>query len=154
VEIAVKAGGGTDSVSGRPNALGLGLGVRAGASFSRFYGGLSFMDYLGSSQDIPVTGGGTTRYSLNSILIGFEAGYEIRVSLITLRPQVGVGSYTLVQTESESNNASSFYFEPAVTGLLTFGRWIVGADASVIFLPWLSSSQPAFTAHAQLGFKF
>jgi hypothetical protein len=91
---------------------------------------------------------------LNSILIGFEAGYEIRVSRITLRPQVGVGSYTLIETESESNNASSLYFEPGVTGLLTFGRWIIGADAGVLFLPWLSSSQPAFTAHAQLGFKF
>jgi hypothetical protein len=32
--------------------------------------------------------------------------------------------------------------------------WIVGADASVLFLPGLSGSQPAFTAHGQVGIKF
>jgi hypothetical protein len=154
IEIAAKAGGGTNPVSGGPNALGIGVGLRGGASFSGFYGGVSFMDYLGSSQDVPVTGGGTTRYSLNSILIGVEGGYEIHVSVVTLRPQVGVGSYTLIQSESESNSSSSLYFEPGVTALLTFGRWIMGADASVLFLPWLSDSQPAFTAHGQVGFKF
>jgi hypothetical protein len=154
VEIAARVGGGTTPVSGGPNALGFGLGVRGGASFSGFYGGVSFMDYLGSGQELPLPGGGTTHYSSSSILIGFEGGYEIPVSFVTLRPQVGIGSYTLNQTESESNSSSSVYFEPGVTALLTFGRWILGADANVLFLPWLSGSEPAFTAHGQLGFKF
>ena|GEM_PF-1288820 len=154
IEIAAKAGGGTNPVSGGPNALGIGVGLRGGASFSGFYGGLSFMDYLGSSQEVPAAGGGSTRYAVSSILVGIEGGYEIHVSLFTLRPQVGVGSYTLNQTESDSNNSGSLYLEPGVTGLLTFGRWIVGVDASVLFLPWLSGAQPAFTAHGQVGFKF
>jgi hypothetical protein len=152
IEIAAKAGGGTNSVSGGPNALGLGLGLRGGVLFSRFYGGLSFMDYLGSGQNLPTTEG--TRYSLSSILIGFEGGYDIPVSFLTLRPQIGVGSYRLTQTESVSNSSGSLYFEPGVTGLLTLGRWLLGADANVLFLPWLSGSQPAFTAHGQLGFQF
>jgi hypothetical protein len=154
IEIAARVGGGTTPVSGGPNALGFGLGVRGGATLYGFYGGLSFMDYLGSGQDLPATGGGTTRYSSSSILIGFEGGYEIPISIVTLRPELGVGSYILTQTESVSNSSGSVYFEPGVTGLLTLGRWIVGADANVLFLPWLAGSQPAFTAHGQLGFRF
>ena len=154
VEIAIKAGGATSPASGAPNALGFGLGVRGGVSFYGFYGGLSFMDYLGSGQDLPMPGAGTTHFSSSSVLIGFEGGYEIPISFFTLRPQVGIGSYTLIQTESESNSSGSLYLEPGVTGLLTFGRCLIGADANVLFLPSLSGSQPAFTAHGQIGFEF
>ena len=154
VEIAAKVGGATSPASGAPNALGFGLGVRGGVSFYGFYGGVSFMDYLGSGQDVPMPGVGTTHFSSSSILIGFEGGYEIPISFFTLRPQLGIGSYTLIQTESDSNSSGSVYFEPGVTGLFTLGRWLIGADANVLFLPWLSGSQPAFTAHGQLGFMF
>src|SRR5271166_2682197 len=60
VEVAARVGGGTNPVNVPPssahggppqvNALGFGLGARAGASFSGLYGGLSFMYYLGERQ--------------------------------------------------------------------------------------------------------
>jgi len=168
VEVAAKVGGGTNPLGDvtylnppakQPNPLRFGLGARAGVSLLGFYGGLSFMDYLGTSQ---VNQGVTD--SLKSVLYGVEAGYNIRVSILTLRPQLGIGNYA--QSESLSGtptgqpstptahySASSLYLEPGVTGLLSFGLWIVGADANVLFLPGLSGSQPAFTAHGQIGIK-
>jgi hypothetical protein len=169
VEVAAKVGGGTNPVnvgsesqppgaapSNPPNPLGFGLGGRAGASFMGFYGGLSFMFYLGESQ----VNQGVTE-SLKSILYGGEAGYNIRVSILTLRPQLGIGNFTRSQNWSGgtmlppgSTSTSSLYLEPGLTGLLAFGMWIVGADANVLFLTGLSGAWPAFTAHGQVGIKF
>jgi hypothetical protein len=159
VEIAAKVGGGTNPLSEvtylnppakQPNPLGFGLGARAGVSILGFYGGLSFMDYLGTSQ----VGQGVTE-SLKSVLYGVEVGYNIGVPLLTLRPQLGIGKYTQSESLSgTSDSTSNLYLEPGVTGLLSFGMWIVGADANVLFLPGLSGSQPAFTAHGQVGIKF
>jgi hypothetical protein len=156
VEVAAKVGGGTNPISvpsngmgpGAPqlNALGFGLGARAGASFSGFYGGLSFMDYLGSH--------GNDGQSMKTVLYGVEAGYNFGVPLFTLRPQLGVGNYTV--TQSESYSTSSLYFEPGLTALVSFGLLIVGADLNLLYL-WPSggwTSQPAFTAHGQVGVKF
>jgi len=163
VEIAAKVGGGTNPIlvgsngMGPPgpqlNALGFGLGARAGASFYGFYGGLSFMDYLGSHGN-----GGD---SMKTLLYGVEAGYSFGVPLFTLRPQLGVGNYTVTQSESfvspaESFSSSSLYLEPGLTALASFGVWMVGADVNVLYL-WPSggwNSQPAFTAHGQVGVKF
>ena len=129
-----------------------------------FYGGLSFMDYLGESQ---VNQG--VKESLKSVLYGVEAGYNIGLSILTLRPQLGVGNYTRSESLSGSNTSinlgappsspppnsstSSLYLEPGVTGLLSLGMWIVGADANVLVLT-LSGAWPAFTAHGQVGIKF
>lgn len=181
VEVAAKVGGGTNPVnngvdtSGFPssgphvwsnpvvNPLGFGLGARAGASLHGFYGGLSFMYYLGESAAV------VGLYSrAKSVLYGVEVGYNIGLSYFTLRPQLGAGNYTLLQSGIDPQYAQDvgpgttnyFYLEPGVTGLLSFGLWIVGADANVLFLPgWNGSrpgsgSEPAFTAHGQLGFKF
>jgi hypothetical protein len=168
VEVAAKVGGGTNPEGGAPallapNALGFGLGARAGVSVLGFYGGVSFMDYLGTQA---TDSGGLTESS-KSVLYGVEVGYNIGVPLLTLRPQLGVGNYTasggysgtipLVPGTPGGYPAhfsnSNLYLEPGVTGLLSFGLWIVGADANVLFLPGLSGSQPAFTAHGQIGIK-
>jgi hypothetical protein len=163
VEVAAKVGGGTNpekNVAGfPPNALGLGLGARAGASLLGFYGGLSFMYYLGASQDGPAGMGISPNHeSLKSVLYGVEVGYNISVPLLTLRPQLGIGNYTLSASDTVPaggpTNTSKLYLEPGVTGVLSFGMWIVGADANVLLLPGLSGSQPAFTAHGQVGIKF
>jgi hypothetical protein len=162
IEIAAKVGGGTNPIlvgsnamgpaAPQLNALGFGLGARAGASFYGFYGGLSFMDYLGSHDN--------AGDSMKTVLYGVEAGYNFGVPLFTLRPQLGVGNYTVTQSGSlsppESFSSSSVYFEPGLTALVSFGLWIVGADVNVLYL-WPSggwTTQPAFTAHGQVGVKF
>lgn len=168
VEIAAKVGGGTSPgivlpssgpAFAGPNALGLGLGGRAGVSFMGFYGGVSFMDYLGASQG---------NESLKTILYGVEAGYNIGISILTLRPQLGVGNYRLTESSpgglttfsgqvvSDSYSSNSLYLEPGVTALLSFGLWIVGADGNVLFLVPTGgdNSHPAFTAHGQVGIRF
>jgi hypothetical protein len=164
IEIAAKVGGGTNPEKNvadlPPNALGLGLGGRAGVSLFGLYGGVSFMDYLGTKGQVY---GGTE--SLKSILYGVEVGYNIGVPLLTLRPQLGVGNYTVSASYSggvaglaaappPNSGASNLYLEPGVTGLFSFGMLIVGADANVLFLPGMHGSQPAFTAHGQIGIKF
>jgi hypothetical protein len=125
-------------------ALGLGFGARAGVSFLGFYGG-SFMDYLEASvsEDTPMPAGA-------------EAGYNIGVPFVTLRPQLGVGNYTLTasSTGTASSNTNNIYLEPGVTGLLSFGLWLVGVDANILLLPGLSGSQAAFTADGQVGVTF
>jgi hypothetical protein len=176
VEVAAKFGGGTNPLSGGqnafgvggPNALDFGAGIRLGASLKGFYGGLAAMYYGGSSQDVLTAENGLFPYSsheaVTSVLYGIEAGYDVRVAVVTLRPQLGVGNCTLSESGfleqnglpsvSSSKITSSVYLEPGVTGLLSFGPVIVGADANVLFLPRLSGSQPAFTAHGQVGVKF
>jgi hypothetical protein len=141
-----------------PNPLGLGLGGRAGASFSGFYAGASVMYYFGGSQT--VAGAGAGRESEKTLLYGLEGGYDIRVSILTLRPQIGIGNYTLSQSwtlaasnVTVSSNQNNLYVEPGVTALLSFGKLIVGADANVLFgLP--GSAGAAFTADGQVGVRF
>ena len=159
VEVAAKVGGGSRTTSGAPDALGFGFGARAGVSLFGFYGGLSFMDYLGasvSSYGPGPEGAEPGKYSLRSVLYGVEAGYNIGVPFVTLRPQLGVGNYTLTASSTglPSFSKSNLYLEPGVTGLLSFGLWLVGADANVLLLPGLSGSQAAFTGHGQVGIKF
>lgn len=158
IEVAAKVGGGSRTTSGSPDALGFGFGARAGVSFFGFYGGLSFMDYLGASTPTAVFAAGAQpgKYSLKSVLYGVEAGYNIGVPFVTLRPQLGVGNYTLTasSTGTASSSTNNIYLEPGVTGLLSFGLWLVGADANILLLPGLSGSQAAFTGHGQVGVTF
>jgi hypothetical protein len=169
VEVAARVGGGTDPVSlsnngpgptmaSQPNAAGFGLGARAGVSIDWFYAGLSFMDYLGTKS--------SDGSSLKSVLYGVEAGYNIRAELFTLRPQLGIGGYAVTQSSGvteistgasgPSYTAGSVYLEPGVTALDSFGLLLIGADVNVLLL-WPSNgfmTQPAFTAHGQVGVKF
>jgi hypothetical protein len=163
VDVAAKVGGGTSPIAGLPNPLGFGVGARAGASLAGFYAGISFMYYVGESEGVSTDGGGPgptpEKYFLKSILYGIEVGYDLALALITLRPQLGVGSFTLIPSDSndifgQPNSTVYVYLEPGVTGLLSFGQWIVGADANALFLPGWSSAHPAFTAHGQVGIKF
>jgi hypothetical protein len=161
LEIAAELGGGTGTVSGAPNPLGLGLGGRAGVDIFGFYGGLAAMYYFGTGQD---------NYTLNSVgavghvhtsssLIGLEGGWNINLSILTIRPLLGLGYYNRGLDFSSSANghtsadSHSVYLQPGVTGLLTFGMWIVGADVSLLWVPAIDNSQVAVVAHGQFGIK-
>jgi hypothetical protein len=110
------------------------------------------MYYLGGSQgDV----------SSHSLMYGLEAGYDWKLTILTIRPQVGVGNFTGTTTVNGSGGSSSnLYVEPGVTALVSFGTLFVGADANLLVLP--STKQPdgttgtdtAFTIHGQVGVRF
>jgi hypothetical protein len=173
LEIGGRIGGATSPLTVGPNPLGLGFGARAGIDLFGFYGGASFMYYLGGSQDIP---GGTQ--SATSTLYGVEVGYNIGIPLISLRPQVGIGNYELDGSGSGqflgvsfsgSQSFNALYIEPGIVGTLSLGLWYVGADINLLWLPSADTSQYkiytpnglsgvdtqlATTIHGQLGVKF
>jgi hypothetical protein len=165
LEIAAQVGGGTSTVgSGAPNALGLGVGGRVGISAFGFYGGLAAMRYFGDGQDIPDASGGPPVHTYaSSTLVGLEGGYNLGLSILTLRPQLGIGYYNagfsysnppgLGEPGSSSGSTSSIYAEPGITGLVSFGLWFVGADADLLWVPAVDNAQVAVVLHAQLGIK-
>jgi hypothetical protein len=59
-------------------------------------------------------------------------GYGFKISIVTIRPQIGVGSALLLGTLPST---SALYLEPGVTGLVSFGHLFVGIDANVAIFP-------------------
>ncbi len=159
LEVGARIGGGTNPFGdSNPNPLGFGVGARGGVSLMGFYGGLSFMYYLGSSGDFP-----TGSLSEKALLYGVEAGYgSTFLSALTLRWTLGVGNFQVNTSGAISGSAGNLYLEPGATLLISLGTIFVGADANVLVLPGIpdpsgtggSSWQAAFTAHGQGGIKF
>jgi len=148
LEIAAKGGYGTNPIGGGLNPLGVGLGGRAGVAFFGFYGGAALLYYFGGSQ---------SGVSDHSLMYGLEAGYNWKITILTIRPQIGVGNYTLNVGNAQGSN---LYLEPGVTGLVSLGTFFVGADANLLVLPSFQTpggsqgTDTAFTVHGQIGVKF
>jgi hypothetical protein len=148
LEIAAKGGYGTNPVGGNLNPLGVGLGGRAGVGFFGVYAGLNALYYLGGSD---------SGVSAHSVMYGLEAGYNWKITILTIRPQLGIGNFTL---SSGGSSNSNIYLEPGVTGLISFGTIFVGADANLLVLPGIQQSDgnkgtdTAFTIHGQVGVRF
>ena|ERR1019366_8218704 len=172
VEVGAKVGVATNPFSSQngvtpPNPLGFGVGARGGVDIMGFYGGVSFMYYLGSSQDESV-GGETISAKEHTVMYGLELGYGVTLlDILTIRPQIGFGNATFSGSASVSGpsvpginvsgdvaNNSNLYLEPGVTGLIGLGLWYVGADANVLFFPGLDNSKAAVSIHGQIGVKF
>jgi hypothetical protein len=166
LELAVSPlGGGTSTVgSGTVNPLGYGIGARAGIDVFGLYAGVAAMYYFGDGGDVPDPSGDVIHTYGSSTLVGLEGGYNLGISILTLRPQLGVGYYNAGFTFTDTNpglgvpgksstSTSSIYLEPDITGLLSFGMWFVGADVGVLWVPAVDDSQAAVTAHAQVGIK-
>jgi hypothetical protein len=164
IELGARAGGATNPFGGNPqpaNPLGFGLGARGGVALFGIYGGLSVMYYFGSSQSATL---GTTSVSTsyNSLLYGGELGYNIKLAIVTIRPVLGIGNYTLNASLSPGGSSSinNLYLEPGLTGLISLGTWFVGADANALILPNMkqpdqsTSTNAAFTIHGQVGVRF
>ncbi len=167
LEIGAKAGVGTNPISSNngqsaPNPLGFGLGARGGVSFLGFYGGVSLMYYIGSSQNESVPGESGS-VSDHTLMYGIEAGYGFTLAdILTIRPQLGIGNFTVTASDNvsglvsggASSSNSKLYLEPGVTGLISLGGWFVGADANLLFLPGSDyNTTTAFTIHGQIGIK-
>jgi hypothetical protein len=132
------------------------------------------MYYLGGTSGLD--GGGST--TLHSLQYGVELGYGFKLlRLLTIRPQIGIGNYTAFAsvnglavgptsgpTISGSSSQSTLYLEPGVTALASVGLLFAGVDLNLLVLPNLSTTDPsgnqgsttdvAFTAHAQVGVRF
>lgn len=160
VEIGAKAGVGTSPSnlpSEAPNPLGFGVGARAGVSILGLYGGGNIVYYLGGSQN---------GVSSHTLMYGLEGGYGFKlIDILTLRAQVGVGSYDVnFSGGGFGKDYSNLYVEPGITALvsLPFVGWFVGADANVLLLTGMpdqnlagsSTLDTAFTLHGQVGYKF
>lgn len=166
IEAAARVGGASspikNDVNGRTGALGFGLGARAGLSIFGIYGGVSAMYYFGGSNtesQAPSAGLFVPPGPIeteSSWLYGFEVGYSIKIQILTLRPTVQIGSYTLHDSFAGggSQDIHNWYVEPGVTALIGFGMWFVGADANVFLTPGMDNSRAAFMGNVQVGLKF
>jgi hypothetical protein len=163
IEIAAKVGYGSNPDSGEgANRLGFGVGGRAGLALFGIYAGVNIVDYLGGSGTPPCPSGTpcpiSTNSSVHTLMYGGEFGYGFKISIVTIRPQIGVGSAVVY---GPGGSASSLYLEPGVTGLVAIGILLVGVDANVAIFPnttngetTSSSTEEAFTIHGQVGVRF
>jgi len=159
IEAAARVGGTSDPIKGPGlNPLGFGAGGRAGVSIFGIYAGVSGMYYLGGNNSLvtPPPAGAISIESESSWLYGVEGGYSFKIALLTLRPTVEIGSYTIHTSLSGggSQDIHNLYVEPGVTALLGFGLLFVGADADIFLTPGLDNSKAAFMANGQVGVKF
>jgi hypothetical protein len=144
VEAAALIGGGTLHYEGA-NALGFGLGARAGIAAYGFYTGLSAFDYLGGTGGSDDFGMGGS-LSVRALLFGIELGYGPRFGPVTLRGRLGLGDYAeIVDThpvnlvtgmaEAPGHVTSHYlYLEPGVTLTGSTGLLLLGADANLLWL--------------------
>ncbi|HEY1695551.1 MAG TPA: hypothetical protein VGG39_25460 [Polyangiaceae bacterium] len=155
LEVGALAGVGTtpsNLPAGAVNPLGFGLGARGGVDVFGFYGGVKLMYYFGGSS------GGFSDHSLSE---GVDLGYNIKLAILTLRPMVGLGNFTITESAGgASTNTGTFYVEPGVTALVSLGLIYVGADVNALLLTSLpqptggNGMDTALTIHGQVGLKF
>jgi hypothetical protein len=157
IEIGAKAGYGAAPGGASINPLGAGIGARAGIQLFGLYAGLNLVNYFGSGDNL----GGT----YHALQYGGEIGYGFKISILTLRPQVGLGNITFSDS-TLSTSSGSFYLEPGVTALLTFGLLFIGADVNALVvtaeppvgqpggLVLNTSTQTGLTVHGQIGVVF
>jgi hypothetical protein len=160
IEIAAKSGVATSPFSTDPTPFGLGIGGRAGIAFLGAYVGASAIYYFGSSRVI--NAGSAVEFESRSFAYGVEAGYGVKLfDRVTLRPQLGFGSYTLgASFGDQSVNTGCLYLEPAIVGFVRFNPVLVGLDVGVLVLPGfepyqvLGSSYSSVSVHAEFGVMF
>jgi hypothetical protein len=175
LQVGAKIGFGSNPFGVTPNPLGFGAGLCAGASFRGFYGGLSFVYWLGgtasnSALGSVTTGSGATgtpgSTTIHTYQAGVELGYGFRLpgGWFTLRPQVGLGDALFAAhaiglqvgggtVQSGSTVAGNFYFEPGVAILVSVGIVYFGADVSVLVLPGVGEDEGGnSTSTTEAGF--
>jgi hypothetical protein len=158
LEVGAKAGIGTNPSSSSVNPLGFGLGGRGGVDFFGIYAGVDVMYYLGGSQTVL-----GESYSYHTLMYGVDLGYNFKIAILTIRPQVGIGNAQFTASGGgQSQTNGNLYLEPGLTGLVSLGTFFVGADANLLVLPNVnqgagstsSKTETAFTLHGQIGVRF
>jgi hypothetical protein len=155
IEVGARAGFATTS----DGPLGFGIGGRGGVAFQSFYAGVDVIDYLGATSTCGgcswPAGAPPVMQSRRALLYGFEAGYNIKLSIVTIRPQLGFGNFRLSSwygSPSASAISNYVYVGPEVVGLVSIGVLFVGADVGALLMPTWPNS--ALTAHGQIGVAF
>ncbi|MEO8878687.1 MAG: hypothetical protein ABI461_24065 [Polyangiaceae bacterium] len=160
VELGGKVGYATNPNSDAGyNPLGLGVGARGGVEFLHgVYAGLSAMYYFGGSVDLPPPGGSL---SSHAFLLGVEGGYGFHFSVLTIRPQLGLGNASFNTSSGNfSNSDSHIYLEPGVTGIVTLGLLYLGADANLLVIPGVdqgggdSKTFASLAINGEVGVRF
>lgn len=178
IEVAGQVGAGTDPLrNGGPNPLGFGGGGRAGVAFVGLYGGLALTYYAGGREsndtfsETSVTRSLHVSSSDHVLMYGIEAGYGFKiVRVFTIRPQVGLGNFTLSYAETSpetfefhgiSGNINNLYLQPGMTALVFLGMLSLGVDVNALVLPSIkepaassATTDVAFTTHVQVGLRF
>jgi len=158
IEIGARAG----TAAGTFGPLGFGIGGRGGVSILGLYAGIEVIDYLGATStcggcSMP-SGAQPVQQSRSALLYGFEAGYNFKLSRVTIRPQLGLGDFRLSSAYGDpapgnvSDVSNYFYLEPGVVGLVSLGVLFVGADVDALFFPTWPNA--ALTVHGQIGVTF
>jgi hypothetical protein len=122
------------------NGLGFGAGVRGGYTFDYpIYVGGTFMYHAGS-EDNPVSGPGIVASNSRLFYPGIEAGYDVGIGPVLVRPYVGTGilfgrlSTTDINGVGTSQTETALMFYPGVNAHYIIARSpvFVGGDARVL----------------------
>ncbi len=158
IEIGARAG----TATGTFGPLGFGIGGRGGVTLSGLYAGIDVIDYLGATSTCDgcswPPGGQPVKQSRSALLYGIEVGYNVKVSLVTIRPQLGLGDFRLSSAYGDPaprnvGDVSNYvYLEPGVVGLVSLGVLFVGADVDALLFPTWPNA--ALTVHGQVGVTF
>lgn len=146
-----------------PPLVGGGPGVRAGVSFLGVYAGLSFIDFMSESS------GSESGYeSTHAASYGLELGYgHTFFGRLLVRGLLGIGDRIVTSDVSETcwgmaacsmpasmtSHASrgDLYLAPAVLVGVTMGPVLVGADATLVYMPTAGAPDSFSAAFASLS---
>jgi hypothetical protein len=137
-------------VEQRPPLVGGGPGVRAGVSLQGLYAGLSFVDFLSEGGCFDSYPGSCS--SSHAASYGLEVGYgRTFFGRLMVRGLLGVGDRIVtsdgtsgmcsnsqcstVLTKTWHASRGDLYLAPAVLVALALGPVLVGADATVVYMP-------------------
>ena len=139
------------------NAYRAGFGGRVGMTFPfHLYLGGALASHLGAN--IRANGDGQEVYdaAYHVSYGGPEAGYDLYVGPVLLRPYAGAGvlaavGHTTVRGVSTGGSTGYFYVAPGVLAAYPIRRVLVGLDLRMPLVPGLDSKQWAPTAMLSLG---
>jgi hypothetical protein len=158
---------------GAPGPIGGAWGLRAGASFQGFYGGLTVVDFPGES--VCLDSYPSECSSSHATSFGADLGYgDIFFRWLLVRGVLGTGDYFSTRdgqtgtctadgctTTSFHRASHNLYFQPGVLVGAMMGPILVAGDASWLYMPiatrpgaTASSSFAALYLGGQLGVRF
>lgn len=141
ISIAAIAGVGTNETKLKDDAgneskdgvgtQGVGIGLRGGYTLPmKVYIGAAFVYHLGGSNDA-----NQVKYTGSTLYLGPEAGYDLELGPVILRPYVGLG-YGSVKAKAEAGGTTlldrsegGFAVWPGVMARYPVDAFFVGADA-------------------------
>ena len=137
----------------------LGVGLRGGYTIDRrVYIGGTFVYHLGSSEETTL-GGDTLSSSVRLFYPGVEAGYELPLGPVRVRPYAGMGALfisasTTMGAREASDTRTSFALWPGctVTYDVPESNVFVGGDTRLLIAT--AGGDPSFGAFVTAGMRF